>query len=362
MASQTPQEINAEIMSRLDVAGEYAALGVQVSGSPRSSGMVSCYAFGREDRKPSAWINIKTGYYGDSGGKNVAAYSCSLFDFAANAGKFADWKAARKAYAEKAGITIGRTKQSNRGETNWRTRIEFQSWETPGNEMLAQGWCLHKPGVTLESIKAAGGQLAYYPCYVDKKTKKLKRTHNVRQVVAFPCYGEWFLDADPVAWQVFDTSGQPIDVTPPDVRKAGGDRRYAKNVSVGPTHGTLCGLSSLIMLLDEERRKEIKLVWKVEGIPDLLSLMGAIPEDQREYIAVVTSPAGATAEIVSHQVKLLAGLPVAVVGDADEAGQVGVEKWCRALHGVAAEARVAKLPYEIQPKSGKDVRDFLIGA
>jgi len=35
MADRTSQEINAEIISKLDIAAEYAALGVQLSGQPR---------------------------------------------------------------------------------------------------------------------------------------------------------------------------------------------------------------------------------------------------------------------------------------------------------------------------------------
>ena len=293
--SRTLQEISAEILGQLDIAAEYAALGVQASGNPRSSGMVSCYAYGREDRRPSAWISTRSGHYGDSGGKDTAAYTCSLWDFAARVGRFSDWRAAREAYAEKAGVTIGRVKQV-KGETDWREKLEFQSWETPGNETLAQGWCLRKPGVTLEAIKAAGGQLAYYPCYRDKKTKSLKHSRGCRQVVAFPCYGQWLLDADPVAWQIFDCSGQPFDVTPKDVPPSE-PRVLAKDLSVGPTAGTLCGLSSLMMLCDTERREKIKWVFKVEGPLDLLALWTVIPECQRKEVAVVTQAAGATSDV-----------------------------------------------------------------
>lgn len=355
---RTPRETNIEILSRLDIAGEYAALGVQVSGQPRASGMVACYAHGREDRKPSAWINIKTGYYGDSGGKDAEACTFSLWDFAVRVGRFADWKEARKAYAKKAGVTIGREKGA--GKAGWRDRLGLQSWDAPGNDVLAQGWCLRKPGITLEAIKAAGGRLGMYPCYRDKKTKELKRTRDASAVVAFPCYGEWLLDADPVAWQIFKCSGQPFDVTPKNTPSTD-ERIMAKDLSIGPTGGTLCGVSGLLALCDPERRAKIKLVWKVEGIPDLLSLWGEIPSPRgREEAAVITQAGGATADVHPHQTKLLAGLNVVVIGDADEAGQVGAEKWCRALHGVAAKAWNVRLPYPVAPKAGKDVRDFTI--
>jgi hypothetical protein len=226
--------------------------------------------------------------------------------------------------------------------------------------VLAQVWCLRKPGITVETIKAAGGQMAHYPCYIDKQTKKLRHARNCRQVIAFPCYGQWFLGADPVAWQIFDSSGQPFDVTRKDAPPTG-ERVFAKNLSIGPTAGTLCGLSSLMLLCDSERREKIKLVWKVEGLPDLLSFWTAVPEDHREEVAIVTSAAGATADIQAHQAKILAGLPVGIIGDLDIAGQLGAEKWARTLHGVASEVKIVKLPGAVEAKHGKDLRDFLIG-
>jgi hypothetical protein len=352
--AKSPREVNDEILSQLDIAGEYAALGVRTSGNPRASGMVACYAHGREDRKPSAWINIKTGYYGDSGGKDAEAYSCSLWDFAVRVGRFADWQEARKAYAQKAGVKIGRVKGAGKGD--WRERLELLEWDRPGRDAIAQGWCIRKPGATLAAIKAAGGRLGMYPCYRDKKTKELKRTMHASAVVAFPCYGKWLLDGDPAAWVVYKTSGQPFDVTP---RDHPGERIYAKNVSVGPTSGTLCGLSSLMVLCDPERREKITLVWKVEGIPDLLTVWSVIPEGERDQVAVITQAGGATADVWPHQSEILAGLRVAVIGDADEAGRVGAEKWLRALHGVAGSVWDANLPFEILPKGGQDVRDFL---
>jgi len=357
---RTPQEISAEILSRLDVASEYEALGVRLRGEPRASGMVSAFAYGRDDRSPSAFINIRTGVYGDSGGKDAAAYTMSLWDFSVKVGKFPDWQAARKAYAEKAGVAIGREKKAE-GKSDWRERLELQSWETPGNHVLALRWCMKcKPGVTVEAIKAAGGVLAYYPCWIDKKTGEKKRRKDVRQVVAIPCYGAWFIDADPVAWVIWDVTGQEFDVTPADTPPTE-PRIMAKMLSIGATSGATAGLSSLLMLCDQDRRAGIELVWKVEGPADMLALWAAIPEQDRERVAVVTQAGGASADVHIHQAKLLAGLRVAVVPDCDTAGQFGAEKWCRALDGIAGETRVVRLPWEVKPSHGEDVRDFLTG-
>lgn len=365
-STRTPREVTAEILSRLDVAAEFSALGVRVSGTPRASGMVSCYAWGRDDRKPSAWINIRSGYYGDSGGADAPAFTCSLFDLAVRAGKFADWQEARKAYAEKVSVAIGKERRAPGGgggrgkdKTDWREKLEFQEWTAPGNEILLLRWCAEfKKGTTPESVKAAGGRLAYWPCWIDRKTGEKRRTRDCHQVIAIPCYGSWLLDADPVAWVLWDVLGREFDVTPRDLPPTE-PRVLAKMISVGPTAGAVMGLSSLMLLCDSERRGQVELAWKTEGPADLLSLWAAVPEAEREKVAIITAAGGATADVHPHQPKLLAGLPVAVVPDCDQAGVVGAEKWCRALHGIARDVRVVRLPWEIEPKSGRDVRDYL---
>ena len=115
-------------------------------------------------------------------------------------------------------------------------------------------------------------------------------------------------------------------------------------------------LSAIMALSDPERREAIKLVWKVEGPSDLLALWAICPSE----VAVITNAGGATADVLPHQTTLLAGLPVAVLGDADEAGQAGAAKWLHALANVAGGVRNVVLPYPIEPSHGKDVRDYLL--
>lgn len=361
-SARTPQEISREIIERLDIASEYESLGVRLRGEPRASGMVSCYAYGRDDHSPSAWINIRSGCYGDSGGRSAAAYTMGLFDFAVHAGRFPDWKAARAAYAEKAGVKIGREKKAKGDDkTDWREKLEFQPWSTQGNDILAARWCLKvKPGVTVEAIKAAGGVLAYYPCFVDRKTGEKKKHRGCKQVIAIPAYGQWFLEADPVAWVIWDITGAEFDVTPKDTPPTE-PRQMAKMISVGPTAHTLMGLSSLMMLCDPERRAGVKLVFKVEGPADMLSLWAVVPEELRESVAITTNASGACGDILSHQVKLLAGMRVALIPDSDNAGEIGCEKWARALNGIADEIKIVRLPYSLRKSHGLDLRDWLCG-
>ena len=59
--AKSPREITESILSRLDLRAEFEALGVKTHGAERDSGSIECWAIGREDSRPSAWINCRTG-------------------------------------------------------------------------------------------------------------------------------------------------------------------------------------------------------------------------------------------------------------------------------------------------------------
>ena len=362
------REINAEILSRLDLLAVYRELGVETHGEPRASGMVSCRAVGRDDRKPSAWINVQSGYYGDSGATGVAAGTMSLFDFAVlhGGGRYGnDWREARKIFADRAGVRIAAEpaadangkKKAVDGD-RWRDRLEFQEWTAPGAVAVAHRWCLKcKPGVTVEAIQSAGGRLAYYPCFRDD-SGELKRRKWAVQVVAVPAYGADLLAADPVAWVIWDVTGAGLRLAK---RKGQPDQEPAKMLSIGSTAGAMMGLHGLMILADDERRAKVRVAWKTGGPTDLLALWAAIPDDRRETDIVVTNASGENGEVAKHQGQMLAGLPVAVVHDCDDAGEAGREKWGRALTGVATDVRQVRLPWQVKRSHGEDIRDFLAG-
>ena len=105
------KEATQQVLLALDLKAEYAALGLRLAGDkPRQTGWLPAHAMGREDRTPSAEINIgdgpARGRYRDFG--NGTTESLSLFDFAALYGPAADWKEARNHYAKKAGIKLPR--------------------------------------------------------------------------------------------------------------------------------------------------------------------------------------------------------------------------------------------------------------
>ena len=358
------REINSEILTNLDIVAEYRALGVLFSGTPkpRASGFVPCHAFGREDNHPSAWINIQTGYYGDSGSAtNSGAYTLSLWDFAASHGGFATWQDARKAYAEKAGVAIG---SDSAGRTErWRDRLEFIDWAQPGNDVLVNLWCRkHKKGVTLESLKAAGARLAYYPCYRDKKTGEQKRLKGHVQVIALPAYGDCLLASDPTAWVIWELTGAMLEVPQPKSADKSAAKQYAKMLSIGDTRNAMMGLAGLVALSDEDRRAKIEIVWKSGGPSDMLAIDAVIrAAGLQDTHVVVTNASGEMGDVSFAQSRLFAGLKTLIVGDADKAGVLGATKWAEMLSRAGVDVEIIDLPYTIRPKHGYDARDFLNG-
>lgn len=363
------REVSTEILSQLDILAEYRALGVKFPGnmSPRSSGMVSCFAFGREDRNPSAWVNIQTGYYGDSGAASVGSgnYTLSLWDFAAAHGGFESWQEARKAYAAKAGVHIPAS--GAKREERWRDRLEFLPWSMPGLDMLTKYWCMkRKKGVTPEALLASGARAAYYPCYRDKKTGEQKRLKGYLTVIALPAYGDFLLAGDPVSWVIWDITGADMEVPQPKDHQ--GPKQTAKMLSIGETRGAMMGLSGLIALSDDEQRAKIEIAWKSGGPSDMLAIdsairadvaAGKIPAGSR---VVITNASGEMGDVLNSQARLFFGIPkTIIIGDADTAGVLGTKKWAEVLRRTGVSTGVCTLPYAVREKHGLDARDFLNG-
>jgi hypothetical protein len=347
MSGKKFEDINNEILSRLDIIVEYEALGVKFDGRVRDNGYAACYARGREESTASAWVSVQTGRYGDKGNGE----SLSLWDFAVRYGngQWSNWVDARKHFAEKAGVEIGR----GRRPQDPREALEFEQWDS-GNDVLAEMWCKkHKPGITLEAVKLNGGRVARWPCYRDRKTKE--RHIGRYKVVALPAFGHQLLDADPVAWVIWNISGTHFDIP------AGPDRpaKQPKMLSVGPTFGAMMGTHALSQMMLNDPR--IELIWKTAGPTDMLALFGKIPAEQRDAHLVTCNASSETGDIPPHVAGFFAGRKVFVAHDTDEAGVTGAKKWLYALHGVAAELRNVTLPYEVTKSKGKDVRDFFNG-
>jgi hypothetical protein len=349
-------EVTKRILDALDIAAEYRALGLEIAGrSPRPSGWLDCRCYGRSsdnpDNRPSAGINVgpdhpRRGRYKEFTGEGR---NLSLFEFAVVAGKFSDWKEARKHYAKQAGIKL----PSAKGQKAPEDKLAFRDW----NEALVKAWCLHKPPIAAAAVKMAGGRLASWPASTKQFT-----------VVSLPAFGIHGTNDIPTGWVVWNKSGKPL----PLYQGKGIPPEPVKMLTVG---GSRSGWMNAFGL---DHLDTAEIVWKVEGPTDMLALQLAIPEELRERHVVLTNAAGTGEYPFSagadrtpwdDLIAMLAGKTVYVIHDADYPGQGiddegkaidnGSRRWCRAIVEVAAECRNVQLPYEIAPKHGKDLRDYL---
>ena len=328
-ARRTSQQITDEIISKLDIAAEYTALGVKLAADhPTDKGWISCYAYGREDSKASAAIQIDTGVYKDQGGKCT---TCGLFQFAVEiAGKFSDWKTARNHYAVVAGMGTKLPKNGNE-PVKLEDRIDVgHGW----NGLIVRGLLAAYPGITDLALRMTGATLALYP-------KHRKRPDSC---VAVPVYSPRLLNDVPVGYIVMQSSGQPMKT------KTGEKKRIVLESS------GLVNRRGLTMIMDGRA----KLIVKVEGFTDVVTFQGKL-NDHPEYIdkiAVVTNACGARETTLPVDFAgVFSTIPTIIVHDADEPGQIGAAFWSQEV-GKFTEVANLQLPYPIVEKHGKDIRNW----
>lgn len=319
--------VNAEILARTDLMEAYQAMGVVPSrGQPNERGWVDCHAAGREDSNPSARFNVQTGRYKDYKGGEAIGF----FEFAGRYGGFKDWSDARRHFASKAGVALPSSQEPRRPQDC----LDF----IRTCEMEIKRWCRKKDArgsITSQAVLEAGGRMALYP----------KGLSTAQEVIAFPGYGPDLLDGEPVGWVMVGLE-EPV-------------RLYQSGLP-DTFHKVLVAAGSGPCLLNRfalERLENAEVVWKVEGISDMLTLQSWIPPSHRDSHVVVTGAFGAMEPVQGWQLRVLEGKTVYVVGDADESGQKGAESWAGAL-AFKSKAFHVKLPFEVQSDSGMDLRDL----
>jgi hypothetical protein len=339
------QDATRKILDALNLREEFAALGVEITGTePTHTGWLECRAVGRDDgNKTSGGVNVGDGHargrYRDLGGEGL---SLSFFDFAAKFGPYEDWLAARKHYAHKTSTKLPSAHAPKRPTDS----LVFKPW----NDAIAALWARHKPGITVEGLKAMGCRLARWPA---------KSAAN--SVLAMPGYGPDLEDADPTAWVIWNTTGQDL----PLFAGKGGPPRPVKMLSTGGSVSSWLGLHALRIMADPDRRQQIEVVWKTEGPTDMLALWAAIPEELRDRHLVLSNSAGSTENPRRELIEMLAGLPVCVIHDTDgpnseTAGELGAEKWANRILPIAGETRNVRFPWVENWHDRKiDVRNWL---
>lgn len=327
------QEASRKILDTLDLRAEYAKLGLDITGAtPNSHGWLECRCLGQQDRSPSAGINVggdhpSKGRYKEFAGEGR---SLSFFEFAALAGGHKTWQEARKAFAKQAGVHL----PAGSGPKDPADGLVFRDW----NASLIESWCLKKPPIAHWAVRVAGGKLANWPASTEKHT-----------VVALPVFGLHGADDSPIGWVIWNKTGAAL----PLFQGKGSPPRDVKMLTVS---GSKAGWMNQYALIHLEKAE---VVWKVEGPGDMLALQTCIPRELLGTHLVITNSGGCMELPRADFLDCLAGKKVYVVHDCDQPGQQGGDRWSAAIAEVAGECRHVRLPYDITPDHGHDVRDFL---
>lgn len=335
--NQRWEEFTREIIAQTNIEDAYRKMGVEVVGNrPNSTGWLAVRAINRDDSHPSAAINVgddgRRGRYRDLGGDGD---SLSLFDFALKYGNLGlkDWHAARMHFATEAGIARRAPKTKS---DELRDSIKFLPHLAI--EKQIRGFVAAYPGVTAEAVKLCGGVIGKWPANAPEPN----------YCIVLPAYGPELLDSDPRGYTIMASSGSKLRVFAGE----GVPLREEKRINRGP--------SGLVGRLALKHLHEAEIVWKVEGISDLLALQALIPEELRHKHIVLTNNSGAREiHLPSEVAHLFATKTVCIVHDCDTPGQDGAAVWVNALANANCTVKNVVLPFEITEDHGKDLRDFV---
>lgn len=211
--------------------------------------------------------------------------------------------------------------------------LEFLEWSAN----LVPHLAMKRPGITEDALLRAGARRAKY-----------KRTY---MVYALPIIGESLNPEKPVGWVMIEAMGGTL---PKWDRKG----NIVGDVKVKMTAGSKPGFVGLHAIERLAVTGLPEVIWKVEGVTDLLAMLAAIPEGQQERHLVLTNANGAS-ESPKWMASVLARSKPLVLHDADEPGEVGAKNWAKEITRHGVETIIVRLPYEIEETHGKDVRDYL---
>lgn len=202
--------------------------------------------------------------------------------------------------------------------------LEWQPW----NDALAQMWCLRKQPIQLAAVKAFGARIAkYQKRYV---------------VIALPIWGRQLDQADPVGWVIYNATGGTLPSK---------DGPVSKRLTWGSETGII---GDLAKLKDRSTRKV-----KLEGPSDTAAAWSVVDEST----AVFCNACGAIERPDKPEFEWLPSLveqspQFVTLGDADKAGEDGAARWANYFAQFGPSV-IARLPYEVIPSHGKDLRIWL---
>ena len=321
------------VIEATDIKATAESWGVEFTGHTSEAGWAECRAINREDQNPSAAVNLHTGYYKDLGG----GPSYPFFRFGVEYGPYQTVADCCDELA-KAAKLLSKKPKSRKGES-FLAKMRPKPW----HPVAVSGLC-RELKITPKTLEMVGAGLAIV---------------NFDDVaVTLPVYdAERGFDAPLKGTVVRSASGGKIR----HYRGKGRPEEMLGNYSIG--------LGGIMNRHAVHHWGTAEVIYKVEGVSDMLTLQQHIPEEFLKRHLVVTNSDGADAVNTASQFATMArGKVVIIIHDHDEPGQFGsasskqggASRWHREC-GATAKAvyNICLYPDEpLAPKKGKDLRDW----
>jgi|GEM_PF-2541541 len=323
-------EFNERLLEVVDVQAECEEWGLEFTGKPVSaSGFLECRAKGRDDKKPSAAVNLMTGYYKDSG----PGASMPFFHLGVEYGPYNSFHECQQALAKKYKVKIP---TSTKG-ASFHSQTRYKKW----NDIYCKGLC-KELGISIDTLKMCGA--------------KMTVTKMDDVAISFDVYD---------SAKGFDSPQRGIV----SINANGGKLRHyrGKGAPDEMLRTISSGKSGLMNKHAIANWHQAEIIYKVEGVTDMLVLQDRIPEQYRDKHLVVTNSDGCDAVTTAfHFADLARGKVVVIMHDGDEPGQFGTAgsksggaaRWEQALKKTAKAVLNHQLFEELAPKKGPDLRDW----
>jgi len=322
-------EFNEILLETVDVETECKEWGLEFTGSVSPSGFAECRAVDRDDKHPSAAVNVMTGYYKDLG----PGASMPFFRLGVEYGPYNSYYECQQALAKKYKVKIPKSTKGS----SFHSKIRYKKWSS----MLCAKIC-KELGISESTLLMCGGKMTVTG-----------------------------MDDIAVSFDVYD-SALGFDAPQKGVvsiNAMGGKLQHYKGKGALPEmlRTISAGKSGLMNKHAIAHWHEAKVIYKVEGLTDMLVLQDQIPEDLRNTHLVVTNSDGCDAVSTAfHFADLARDKVVVVIHDGDEPGQFGVSgsrtggaiRWEGALKKKAKAVLNLQLFETLEAKKGPDIRDW----
>jgi hypothetical protein len=311
------QLLDRSILDSLDIESEYKLFGVEITGSqPNKDGWLACRGKrdnGKEDKKPSAAINVGNGPYRGRYVDHGTGLRLNFWNAAVRFGGFPNWRAARLNYAKKTNVRLPagksacsdqQSKPSSNGQAPSKKASNGEEKDTSvgknicwvgeyANDYIYKNdlpaWLEAKKGVSLTAIQKSDYGFAWWD------------TGTTHSVIVFPIRDPADLQKI-VGYQAYRLDGKDFPST--------------NELPQRKTHTYRGSRIGLILACKLDVFQAAKVAWLCEGVTDALALATRLPEGE---VAVAVPGAESIAKEIGQAFQ---GKEVCITFDRDDAPQI----------------------------------------